>query len=140
MDGGGFNHLPHWGTSVFGTDRWKVVSPAMDERIEASEIEAIEGHILHFYPEGLAKDSKVVDWSGVTVQAMHAEQIQPGLAPLPTIVDHSKEPCRLENVISIFPGRATLWPQLAEQVRSLVLEKVGSRCTSTARPPWALNR
>jgi glycine/D-amino acid oxidase-like deaminating enzyme len=138
MDNVGFNHLPHFGRSVFGTDRWHVVSSTMDEHTEQAEIEAIERQIGLYFPKGFSADAKIIDWSGITLQAMHADQIHPGEAPLPTIVDHSQEPCRLENVISIFPGRATLWPQLAEQVRNLVLEKIGSRSSDTSQPLWAL--
>ncbi len=138
VDGCGFNHLPHKETSVFGAGRWEVVANASDTHVDPEEIEIIERQLEQIFPNGFSENLERHDWSGTTVQAMHMGQIEPGAAPLPTIVDHSIEPCGIENVLSIFPGRATLWPHLAERVRNTVLEKAGSSTMETAQPPWAL--
>lgn len=138
VDGIGLNHLPHPGTSVFGTSRWKVVNNPRDNDVEPQEIAIIQQQLDELFPDGLGDDVETTDWAGTTVQAMHLEQIQPGDAPLPTIVDHAQEPCNIENVLSIFPGRATLWAHLAERVRVRVLDKLGSRSSEMARPPWAV--
>ncbi|MBX3438235.1 MAG: FAD-dependent oxidoreductase [Planctomycetaceae bacterium] len=140
IDAVGVNHLPHFGTSVFGTSRWKVVAPSDDEQIDADEARLLDAQLDLLFPDGLGADHEVQDWAGTTVQAMHVDQIQPGDAPLPTIIDHSLEPCRVDNVISIFPGRATLWSHLAEKVRVTVLDCLGSRSVETARPPWSVTK
>jgi glycine/D-amino acid oxidase-like deaminating enzyme len=138
VDGIGLNHLPHPGTSVFGSSRWKVVANPLDNEVAPGEIEIIQEQLEELFPDGLGEGLETTDWAGTTVQAMQVDQIQPGDAPLPTIVDHAREPCGIENVLSIFPGRATLWAQLAERVRVTVLDKVGSCETPMAQPPWAV--
>ncbi len=137
VDSPGVNHLPHFGTSVFGTNHWRVVSSAGDDQLDAAETEKIDENLRLLFPQGFGPHCKIHDWAGTTVQAMHIEQIEPGDAPLPTIVDHSTECYQVDNVLSVFPGRATLWPHLAEQVRKTVLEQLGSRVSETSQPPWA---
>src|SRR5690606_20125679 len=105
IDGPGLNHLPHTGTSVFGTNRWTVVSGASSNDVDPGEITILEDELKGLFPEGLGQDVETTDWAGTTVQAMQVDQIQPGDAPLPTIIDHAREPCGLQNVLSIFPGR-----------------------------------
>ncbi|MGD9855077.1 MAG: FAD-dependent oxidoreductase, partial [Planctomycetaceae bacterium] len=138
IDSAGFNHLPHFGTSVFGTSHWKVVSSPDDEQLDAVETDVLDKQLQLLFPQGFGADCRILDWAGTTVQAMHVDQIEPGDAPLPTIVNHASEPCRVENVISIFPGRATLWAHLAEKVRTAVLDRIGPRTLETTHPPWAL--
>lgn len=136
VDGAGLNHLPHSRTSVFGTGRWQVVPNAGDDRVDRREIAILAREIDAFLPGGFGDDVNVQDWAGTTVQAMHLEQVHPGEAPLCTIVDHSQEPCDIENVISIFPGRATLWAPLAERVLTTVLLKAGVGDNLISHPPW----
>lgn len=138
VDGIGLNHLPHRGSSVFGTNRWLTVSRADENEVDPREMVLIEQQLGQLFPGGFDRSVAVADWAGTTVQAMHADQIEPGAAPLPTIIDHSQEPCAIENVLSIFPGRATLWAHLAEAVRMNVLQRLGSRQMETSRPPWAV--
>ena len=108
--------------------------------MDADEVALIEQQIALLFPNGFGSEVELQDWAGTTVQAMHLEQIEPGAAPLPTIVDHAREPCGVENVLSIFPGRATLWAHLAEQVRTTVLERIDSKVNESARPPWVSPR
>lgn len=136
VDGVGLNHLPHDSTSVFGTNHWQIVPSADSNQVDADEVTRIERELSRLFPDGFGTDVEVTDWAGTTVQAMHPDQIEPAVAPLPTIVDHSREPCGIENVLSIFPGRATLWADLAESVRTTVLEHMGSRPTEVRKPPW----
>ncbi len=136
VDGVGLNHLPHQDVSVFGTGRWNVVAHAVDDQLEEVEVQLIEDQIHEVFPNGFAEPVEVKDWAGITVQAMHIDQVEPGVAPLPTIVDHSQQPCRIENVMSIFPGRATLWAHLAEDVKNNVLEKYEPATNATSSPPW----
>jgi hypothetical protein len=58
------------------------------------------------------------------MQATHVDQVEPGIAPMPTVIDHECEPPRVTNLLSVFPGRATLWPRLAELARAAVLAKL----------------
>ena len=134
LDAEGFNHLPHAPSSVFGSGRWPPVSLPNDQEIVDEEAALLWNLIERFFP-GLDR-ANATQWAGTTVQAMHLEQVAPGEAPLPTIIDHGRDSPRVENLLSVFPGRATLWPQLAEDCRKLVLEMVGSRPKRIERPMW----
>lgn len=139
LDQGGFNHIPHAPTSVFGSNHWTVVADPLDQHVVDAEIDATWRQINRFFP-GVSRDEREVNhWAGTTVQAMHYDQIEPGRVPRPTVIDHAQESPVLKNLISVFPGRATLWAYLAEQTRQLVLESLQTTPTSTAKPPWALS-
>jgi hypothetical protein len=136
LDAGGFNHVPHASTSVFGSNRWLPVHHAEDERTDPAELRRIWDQIERLFPSVRREDRAVVEWAGTTVQAMHVHQIEPGRTPLPTVVDHSRETPRVENLLSVYPGRASLWPQLAEQTHTLVLRKLAAGDSTVAAPPW----
>jgi glycine/D-amino acid oxidase-like deaminating enzyme len=136
VDAGVFNHIPHPPGSVFGSNRWLPVRDAEDEQADAAEIGRIWDHVRRLFPGIRREDHAVREWAGTTVQAMHAEQVEPGQAPLPTVVDHQRENPRVDNLLSVFPGRASLWPYLAERVRQVVLEKLEPIETRIATPPW----
>jgi hypothetical protein len=70
---------------------------------------------------------------------MHFEQIEPELTPMPTVIDHEHEAPHASNLLSVFPGRASLWPQLAEATRLVVLEKLQNGTHQTASPPWSID-
>ena len=140
MDDDGLNHMPHANKedgriSVFGNNNWRVV-PTHETR---GPCEAQADHIFErlnrFFPDVAFASSK--QWCGRTVQAMHVDQIEPGQVPLPTVIDHSHEACRLSNLISVYPGRASLWPQLASDAVEVILARVGRPVPLTASPPWA---
>ncbi|MFG0332232.1 MAG: NAD(P)/FAD-dependent oxidoreductase, partial [Maioricimonas sp. JB049] len=137
VDRGGFNHMPHEQTSVFGSDRWLVVNDPHDQATQPEEIERIWQEVDRFFPSA-KRDTfqQVKEWAGTTVQAMHVEQVEPGLAPLPTIIDHEAESPRFSNLLSVYPGRATLWAQLAEQTRERALTMLGKSHAVAATPPW----
>ena len=136
LDADGFNHLPHTPTSVFGINRWLPVGNPTDQQPDPSEIELLWNHVARFFPGFDAEQYECLHWAGTTVQAMHAEQIDPGRAPLPTVIDHANESPRIGNLVSVFPGRATLWVQLAEAACKVILEKLGHALPDTAQPPW----
>lgn len=141
-DAGGFNHLPHSQTSVFGGNRWRPVSSGTDLHVEPEETEQIWSQIHRFFPEFDRQEcSGVTEWAGITVQAMQVDQIVPGDAPLPAVIDHSRESPYYEGLLTVHPGRATLWPQVAEQVRSIVLKRMSSQSSidSAQPPPWEAN-
>jgi glycine/D-amino acid oxidase-like deaminating enzyme len=139
IDRHGFNHVPHERTSVFNSGHWRVVSQAGDTTVEPAEIEAIWTEIEELFPElDRAQLADVREWAGTTAQAMGIDQVEPGVAPRPTIIDH-EEHSGLKNVWSIYPGRATLWSVLAEQVRERLLTRLDRTPTTPMAPPWAID-
>lgn len=136
IDAEGFNHIPHPPSSVFGTNRWLPVRDAEDEHTTAAELRRIWEQIERLFPDVRRDDYAVTEWAGTTVQAMHADQVIPGRVPLPTVVDHSRESPRTEGLLSVFPGRASLWPHLAEQTQRMVLRMLDMPETRIAKPPW----
>ncbi len=139
VDMEGLNHLPHESHSMFGTSRWFPVADGRDQRPIPSEIDRLRKLVTNAYPVLRVVRHDVAGWAGTTVQAMHVDQVEPGLAPMPTVIDHSHEPPFVSNLLSVFPGRGTLWPQLAEATRFAVLEKLGIKVAGMANPPWAID-
>jgi len=137
-DAEGMNQIPHPSTSVFGNSRWLPVRHGEDEQVIASELDRLWTQVRRFFPDLRREKHSVEEWAGNTVHAMHVEQIEPGRAPLPTVVDHSQASPPVRNLLSVFPGRASLWPQLAEQAQQAVLEQLEPNAISIARPPWTL--
>ncbi|QDT31846.1 NAD(P)/FAD-dependent oxidoreductase [Thalassoglobus polymorphus] len=136
VDQEGFNHVPHESGSVFGSERWKVVQEPKDTTVNPEEIRIIEERVKRLLPGAFENAQQRKEWAGITVQALHPEEINPTHVFRPTIIDHATQPKRFENVISIFPGRATLWADLAENVGDFVSEKVKRSSSKTATPPW----
>jgi glycine/D-amino acid oxidase-like deaminating enzyme len=136
LDAGGFNHIPHPPGSVFGSNRWLAVRDTEDEQADQAELARIWDHIRRFFPGIRREDHSVREWAGTTIQAMHAEQVEPGEAPLPTVVDHQWENPAVENLLSVFPGRASLWPYLAELAQQAVLKRLDPVEFAVATPPW----
>ncbi len=140
VDAEGMNHLPHGRTSVFGSNRWKVVADPSDQRVDTPEVDKLKARMRDLFPGLDWQQCSTHAWSGTTMQAMHVEQITPGDCPLPTVIDHAWELPVVHNLFSVFPGRATLWPYLAEKTCSAVLNNFGDRNNlRTAKPPWACN-
>jgi glycine/D-amino acid oxidase-like deaminating enzyme len=139
VDVEGFNHIPHGHVSAFGTSRWVAVLDIAEQQASVPEIDHLWGLLGRFYPYFERSGHDIVEWAGLTVQAMHFDQVEPGLAPMPTVIDHEHEPPRARNLLSVFPGRASLWPQLAEATRVAVLDKLDDGHHTAARPPWALD-
>ncbi|MEX2287173.1 MAG: FAD-dependent oxidoreductase [Planctomycetaceae bacterium] len=140
VDADGFSHLPHLQTSVFGIDDWQVVGLAADQQPEPERVTAIWQRFERFFPGLNRADYETLEWAGTTVQSLHVDQIEPGLEPRPTVINHAQESPRLENLISVFTGRATLWTHVAEETRKLVLDKIQTAVPKTASPPWDLAR
>ncbi|MFQ5731746.1 MAG: NAD(P)/FAD-dependent oxidoreductase [Planctomycetaceae bacterium] len=137
VDAGGLNHIPHQQASVFGTSRWQVVKCQCEPSgTDEDEVDALRAGVQRFFPSLNHGGRTVTSWAGTTVQAMHFDQIDPGTAPLPTTIDHAHESPRVGNLLSVFPGRATLWPQLAEQASRTVFEMIDPAVNAVARPPW----
>ncbi len=138
----GFNHVAHLNqggerVSVFGVDRWRTV-PALESHPSCEEEEMVlKDYVARFFPEANLKSTNVISWSGTTVQAMHVEQVEPGLIPLPTVIDHSNECPPADNLLSVYPGRASLWSQLAEDTADIVTRRLKPAWSKAATPPWA---
>jgi glycerol-3-phosphate dehydrogenase len=136
VDAEGFNHVPHQAASVFGTSRWLPLHNAEDEQSLASEIDRLWSLVRRFFPDFSREDHTTLEWAGNTLQAMHLDQVEPGQIPWPTVVDHERERPQLKNLVSVFPGRASLWAYLAEQAQRVVLQKLETSETIIAAPPW----
>ncbi len=136
LDHGGFNHIPHSTTSVFGSNHWSIVSRSHDVSVEVAEVKRIAHHLTALLPTWDYPPSEIVKWAGTTVQAMHLEQIEPGRVTLPTVIDHEAEPGRVKNLLSVFAGRASLWPQLSEMALTAVERKHGRKGADVANPLW----
>lgn len=136
VDAGGFNHVPHPPGSVFGSNRWLPVRDAEDDRADPAEIDRIWEHVRRLFPHVRRDERTCREWAGISVEAMLVEQIEPGKAPLPTVIDHEQDPLPFENLLSVFPGRATLWPHLAEQALQAVARKLEPLQHRIAKPPW----
>ena len=137
VDAEGLNHIPHEGTSVFGINRWQVVSQPLDHEPVEAEREVFWARIGQFFPSVDREEFESRFWAGTMIQAMHIEQIEPGQNPLPTVIDYATEPSCLCNLLNVFPGRSTLWPQLAEQTRDVVLDKLEFTVDQPVMPPWS---
>lgn len=134
-DAGGFNHIPHPPASVFGSGRWEQVT-RLDDHADAGQV-AMLGKMVHdFFPGMPADAGSATFWSGTMMQALQVDQIEPGQAIWPAVIDHARHAPKVQNLVSIFPGRATLWSRLADQTRQLVLAKLEATPISTAHPPW----
>jgi glycine/D-amino acid oxidase-like deaminating enzyme len=138
VDAQGFNHIPHPENSVFGFDRWHPVSAPAPHPVDTEEIDCLWGYVERFFPEFQRANYETLEWAGVTLQAMRYDQIQPGEVPLPMVIDHTFETPSLENLLTVFPGRASLWAHLAERTCQVVLQKLAVEPQPTARPPWSV--
>ena len=138
VDRGGFNHVPHGPASVFGANRWTAVPDFRDQRVEPQEIERLRAEIQVLFPRLRFDDHKCIEWAGTMVQAMHVEQIEPGRVPKPTVIDHAHESPKITNLLSLYPGRASLWPHLAEDALKIVHDKLELPLPATAVPPYVL--
>ncbi|MBT4867477.1 MAG: FAD-dependent oxidoreductase, partial [Planctomycetaceae bacterium] len=136
IDSVGINHIPHQKSSVLGNDHWQVVNRETRPVVSSSESLTLYESVNRFLPTVDLDTQVTKTWAGITVQAMHVTQVEPGQAPLTTVIDHERDAPAVRNLLSVFPGRATLWPQLAEQTREAVLAKLQPQFLMAAQPPW----
>jgi glycine/D-amino acid oxidase-like deaminating enzyme len=134
-DAGGWNHLPHPPASVFGSGRWEQVTH-LDDHADEKQVESLRTLVHDFFPSLPADPESSLAWAGTMMQALQVDQIEPGHAIWPAVIDHARHAPHVQNLVSIFSGRATLWSPLAEQTRQVVLAKLEATPTSTAHPPW----
>ncbi|VAX42388.1 hypothetical protein MNBD_PLANCTO02-1656 [hydrothermal vent metagenome] len=136
VDEGGFCHMPHAPQSVFGSNHWLTVASGVDNELVPQEIDQIWKNINRFFPSVDREKETVREWAGTTIQAMQAHQIEPGKAPLPTVIDHCQESPVINHLVSIYPGRATLWADVAETAFQTVMEKLEYHPRTCTCPPW----
>jgi glycerol-3-phosphate dehydrogenase len=134
-DADGFNHIPHTPASVFGTGHWDRLTQANDDP-DAIQVESLRRRIHAFFPALSPEAGGTHAWAGTMMQALRVDQIEPGGPLWPAVIDHARQAPHLANLLSIFSGRATLWGQLAEETRQIVLAKLDRAPTATAHPPW----
>ncbi|HEX6986359.1 MAG TPA: FAD-dependent oxidoreductase [Planctomycetaceae bacterium] len=132
----GFNHLPHPPRSVFGTSRWLPAESPADERPVEEEFEWIRRHVARLFPASRGETREAAAWAGTTMQAIPPGHELPKAISWPTVIDHSREPEPVHGVLSVFPGRATLWARLAEEALRVVSAKLGGPPPEVAVPPW----
>lgn len=138
VDADGLNHIPHPPASVFGIEHWdRVRTP--DDRPDPQQVERICGRIRDFFPRQATNADGIHAWAGTMMQALRSDQIEPGKMLWPAVIDHARHAPRIANLISIFPGRATLWSHLAEDTRRLVVAKLDLQVVGMAHPPWVTN-
>ena len=134
-DADGFNHIPHPPASVFGTGRWQQVTQ-VDDHPDLREVEALRSLVREFFPQLATQAAETHAWAGTMMQALKVEQVETGGPLWPAVIDHARHAPHVQNLLSIFPGRATLWAHLAEETRRVVLAKLELPLAETARPPW----
>jgi glycine/D-amino acid oxidase-like deaminating enzyme len=135
-DADGLNHIPHPPASVFGTGHWERVTQTKDDP-DPKQVELLRRKIHEFFPALPPVAGGSHAWAGTMMQALRVDQIEPGGPLWPAVIDHARQAPHLENLLSIFSGRATLWGQLAEETRQIVLAKLERAPAGTAHPPWA---
>jgi len=138
LDADGLNHIPHPPVSVFGLDHWERVSTP-DATPIPKQVERLRQRIHEFFPDVASSARSLQIWAGTMVQGMRFDQIEPGVSIWPAVIDHARHIPRVDNLISIFSGRATLWSKVAEDTRRLVRAKLDVALPPTARPPWTEN-
>lgn len=133
-DRGGFNHLPHPPASIFGDGRWEQVGHPGDDA-EPDRVEALRRQVAEYFPNLAESATGSLAWAGTMIQVLRFDQAEPAQALWPAVIDHSRAIPPTEDLISIFPGRATLWSEVAEMTLQRVLAKLGL-AAGAARPPW----
>lgn len=138
VDQNGFNHMPHPPASVFGSNRWLPVSRGNDMEADPEEIDVIWKTIDDLFPR-LKQITWEAEWAGTTMRVEDRTALGRNDLPWPTIVDHRTQTNPVENVLSVYPGRASLWSTLAEQTRKLVLQRLQRLPMYAHSPPWSRN-
>ena len=136
VDADGFNHIPHATASVFGTSRWLPTSHGHDDQVAPVEAEQLRNYMQRFFPELAKRPQEIIEWAGTTMQAIWPQQGEPSFIGRPTVVDHAQDASQTRNLLTVFPGRATLWSYLAEETLKVVLQKLDRTERKVAAPPW----
>lgn len=112
-------HVPHPPWSILGIEHWSPTNRTQDEEPVVSLFASLWGAFLRFFPNVDLCHHRQYCWEGRFAQAMLHDQVVPGAEPLPVVVDHGDQGGP-KNLISVFPGRLTLWPVMADCALQLV--------------------
>ena len=138
LDADGFNAIHHGPETVFGSGRWKRVPSFVSTQPDAGEFTRLWSQAEALIP-GLDR-TRIADrreWTGITAQAPHRHQVATA-GPRTVIIDHGESSPPVYKMISIYPGRATLWPLLADATRAHVLDALGHEPPHAPGPPWGV--
>ncbi|MCA8996713.1 MAG: FAD-binding oxidoreductase [Planctomycetaceae bacterium] len=131
-----FNHIPHIGTSIFHSGVWRTAKTTSGLTKSEGDFESVWNTVQEFFP-GFEREAclECHEWTGTSIEALGADQIEPGRCPWPTVVNHGAEG-GVRNLWSLYPGRATLWPVLADLIREEILAKMDRGPLKAAPAPW----
>ncbi|TWT52218.1 Anaerobic glycerol-3-phosphate dehydrogenase subunit A [Thalassoglobus neptunius] len=137
VDDEGFNHIPHQATSIFGSLPARITYEPLDRDVDPEFSEKLWNKISKYF-RGFDRHSwkEPCEWAGTTLEMLSVDQIEPGIAPMPTVINHSREGKGFENLWSVFPGRSSLWAGLAERAREQIIEDLDIEAIETSAPPW----
>ncbi|MFW6124840.1 MAG: NAD(P)/FAD-dependent oxidoreductase [Pirellulales bacterium] len=124
MDEERLNHVPHPPWSIVGIEHWTATGDGRHEATNEQALARLWERFERFFPKVDRTRYELESWAGVTVQAMLPEQVQPGLEPLPVILDYGTYETGPKNLIGVFPGRLTLWSVVADQTLELLKQYV----------------
>lgn len=124
LDEEGLNHVPTQRLSIFGIDRWRQADASSGSKVVPEEVERLWETVERFFPDYRRAERESSAWPGTTVQAWHVGQPVPQEPGWPMVIDHSRESPQYDNLLTVFPGRASLWASLAEECRQTVLAKL----------------
>jgi hypothetical protein len=108
----------------------------INDRPDPNQVDLLRRKIHDFFPALPPSVEGTHAWAGTMMQALRVDQIEPGGPVWPAVIDHARHVPHIHNLLSIFPGRATLWAHLAEETRRIVLAKLDRATGGTAHPPW----
>lgn len=132
----GFNHLPHPPASIFGSGRWLPVPEAGGQAPIAAEFDRVRELVTRLFPGAKDRVAGATAWAGTTLQVVPRDREVPTAIAWPAVIDHSQEPEAIEGLVSVFPGRATLWSRLAADAHRVVSGKVHPAQVDVEAPPW----
>lgn len=129
------NHLPHAWTSVFGTGYWE---PAVNLEDESEEVQVdwLWAQVCRFIPGLREQRPSRKSWAGTTIQHFDGFEPKDSLVGLSRVVSHTELPDGTNGLFSLYCGRATLWPELAEQTRQAVINSLDDFVPHSTAPPW----
>jgi glycine/D-amino acid oxidase-like deaminating enzyme len=132
------NHLPHLQTSVFESGIWAKTASSEGNVVDPDRMAALWQDLKELFPSmNISEYSDVREWAGSTTQLLQVDQIVPGIAPRPAVIDLGANGGP-QNVWRIATGKMTLWPIVAEEIRQRLLGTLGRGPIQSAAPPWEL--
>ena len=134
LDGENFNALPRGREVIFGSNVWESVTSAAARRLAPERLDAIWRQAERLMPGVRRKEAAGVrEWAGVTAVVRDVTGTC-STTPRSALVNHAQSEPPVERLISIYPGRGTLWGHLAEVVQAYVNQEIDEQ---PAEPPPA---